>query len=60
MNAPIKKPPRRAKMRLVKKADHSKAGLRRLARAMDRVSREIEASGKRDELLRELPPILRE
>lgn len=59
MNAPIKSP-RRPKARLVKRAGRSKAGVRRLARAMDRVSREIEDSGKRAELLKDLPPTLRD
>jgi translation initiation factor 2 alpha subunit (eIF-2alpha) len=59
MNAPLKKPSRPA-YRLIKKGNRSKAATRRLARAMKRVSDAIEKSGRREELLRDLPPTLRD
>ena len=59
MNAPIKRKPQ-PKYRLVKPADSSPAATRRLKKAMTRISKKIEKSGARDELLKELPRNLRD
>ncbi len=59
MNAPLKRKPQ-AKYRLVKQADSSPKAVRRLKRAMRRISKKIEKSGKREELLKELPRTLRD
>jgi translation initiation factor 2 alpha subunit (eIF-2alpha) len=52
MNAPIKRNPQ-PKYRLVKPTDKSPAAARRLEKAMNRISKKIEKSGMRDELLNE-------
>lgn len=59
MNAPIKRKPQ-PKYRLVKPADMSPAAARRLEKAMNRISKKIEKSGLREELLKELPRNLRD
>jgi hypothetical protein len=59
MNAPIKRKPQ-PKHRLVKPADTSPATARRLKKAMTRISKKIEKSGMREELMKELPRNLRD
>jgi hypothetical protein len=59
MNAPIKRKPQ-PKYRLVKPADTSPAAARRIKKAMAKLSKKIEKSGRRDELLKDLPRALRD
>lgn len=59
MNAPLKRKPQ-TKYRFVKQADSSAKSARRLKKAMRRISKKIEKSGQRAELLKELPRTLRD
>ena len=59
MNAPIKRKPQ-PKYRFVKPADSSREPARRLKKAMNRISKKIEKSGCRDELVKDLPRSLRD
>jgi hypothetical protein len=59
MNAPLKRKPQ-PKYRLIKPADTSPKAVRRIKKAMARISKKIEKSGRRDELLKDLPRTLRD
>jgi hypothetical protein len=59
MNVPLRRKPQ-PKYRLVKAADSSPKATRRVKKGMNRLSKKVEKSGRREELLKELPRSLRD